>query len=196
MRAVPTTQLCSRTANAEINGSWCARRTLPIYFSPSRLIRFFYSGIVSIPKRLSRPNSAFRTSGYIAPSLPARWRPRRAFRFPPRDSKRIGKFVVAAGARREALDMYPRKRRKPTDTAKSPNRFERNARRICPTNILLPSHHPEICPTPERRRLNHSTAITKGKVMAVSTRIMRRFWSDHKSANVCLAGGGKKANAA
>jgi len=28
-----------------------------------------------------------------------------------RDSKRIGKFAADAGARREALDMYPRERR-------------------------------------------------------------------------------------
>jgi hypothetical protein len=64
----------------------------------------------------------------IAPGLRARWRPRHAFRFPLlRDSKRVGKFAADADARREALDMYPRKRRKPTDAAKSPARFERNA---------------------------------------------------------------------
>ena len=60
----------------------------------------------------------------------ARWRPRHAFRFPPRDSKRVGKFAANAGARRKALDMYPRERRKPADAAKSPARFERNARRM------------------------------------------------------------------
>ena len=135
-------------ANAEINGFWCARRTLPIYFSPSRLIRFFYSGIVSIPNRLSRSNSTFRTSRHIAPGLLARWRPRCAFRFPFRDSKRIGKFVVDAGARHEALDMYPRECWKPTDAAKSPDRFGRNARRICPANVTLPRYHQLICLTP------------------------------------------------
>jgi len=77
----------------------------------------------------------------IAPDWQARWRPRHALRFPPRDSKRVGKFAVYAGARREALDMYPRKRRKPTDAAKSPVRFERNAWRICPANRTLPSYH-------------------------------------------------------
>ncbi|MCX6993968.1 MAG: hypothetical protein NT011_12615 [Kiritimatiellaeota bacterium] len=38
-----------------------------------------------------------------------------------------GKFAANIGARREALDMYPRERRKPTDAAKLPARFERNA---------------------------------------------------------------------
>ncbi len=70
----------------------------------------------------------------IAPGWQARWRPCRAFRLPHRDSKRSGKFTVDAGARREALDMYPRERWKPTDAAKSPARFERNAWRICPAN--------------------------------------------------------------
>ncbi len=76
----------------------------------------------------------------IAPGLRARWRLRHAFRFPPRDSKRVGKFAVDASARREALDMYPRERRKPTDAAKSPARFERNAWRICTANSTLPSY--------------------------------------------------------
>jgi len=89
----------------------------------------------------SRPERQYN----IAPGWQARWRPRRAFRFPVfRDSKRVGKFAVDAGARREALDMYPRerrtcppklrleRRRKPADAAKSPARFERNAWRICP----------------------------------------------------------------
>jgi len=51
-----------------------------------------------------------------------------------RDSKRIGKFAVDVGAWREALDMYPRERRKPANAAKSPARFERNARRMASTN--------------------------------------------------------------
>ena len=80
--------------------------------------------------------------------LRARWHPRHAFRFPHRDSKRAGKFAVDAGARREALDMYPRACRKPTDTVKSPARFERNAWRIFPANGTLPSYHQRICPAP------------------------------------------------
>ena len=70
----------------------------------------------------------------IALGCQARWRLRHAFRFPLRDSKRIGKFAADVGARREALDMYPRERRKQADTAKSPTLFERNARRICAVN--------------------------------------------------------------
>ncbi|MCG2659670.1 MAG: hypothetical protein L6437_05435 [Kiritimatiellae bacterium] len=78
----------------------------------------------------------------IAPGLQARWRLRRAFRCPLlRASKRVDKFAADAGARRAALDMYPRKRRKPADTAKSPARFERNARRICPANLAY-NHTP------------------------------------------------------
>ena len=87
----------------------------------------------------------------IAPGWQARWRPRHAFRFPPRDSKRVGKFAAYAGARREALDMYPRERRKPTDAAKSPARFERNAWRICAANSTLPSYHQQICLTPGQK---------------------------------------------
>ena len=64
----------------------------------------------------------------IAPGLQARWCLRRAFRCPLlRAAKRVGKFAADAGAWREALDMYPRERRKPTDAVKSQARFERNA---------------------------------------------------------------------
>jgi len=59
-------------------------------------------------------------------------------RFPLRDSKRIGKFAADVGARREALDMYPRERRKQADAAKSPTLFERNAWHICPVNGTMP----------------------------------------------------------
>ena len=80
----------------------------------------------------------------IAPDCQARWRPRHAFRLPPRDSKRVGKFTADAGARREALDMYPRERRKQADTAKSPTLFERNAWRICTVNGTMPVNTKEF----------------------------------------------------
>jgi len=76
--------------------------------------------------------------GNIAHGCQARCSLRRAFRFPLRDSKRIGKFAADVGARREALDMYPREHRKPADEAKSPTIFERNAWRICPVNGNMP----------------------------------------------------------
>jgi len=61
----------------------------------------------------------------IAPGSQARLRLRHAFRCPPWDSKRVGKFAVYAGAQREALDMYPRERRKPIDAEKSRTRFRK-----------------------------------------------------------------------
>src|SRR5450759_514088 len=96
----------------------------------------------------------------IVPDYQARWRLRHAFRFPLlRDSKRVSKFAVDVGARREALDMYPRERRKPTDAAKSQALFERNAWRVCPANKTLPSYHQKTCLTPIRK--DHATSISR-----------------------------------